>query len=330
MRELKLEENTMVFFLSDNGGPPLHHARTTRSRLQVTMLEGASRAVHGPVNRHDSGGKTDDRPVISRILPTAMRPSARRRSVEARRGQPPPFLTAKTLRGPTRALRRLGPMGGPPRGFQLVAARGRPVTAPGLYNGAGPSERRPERGADGEGEGTSGLWTSGTPSRPPAARPTRRGGRRESSSAAAGRGQTKRRNNDPHRLAAVAALPRSCDCPGGASSEPAPVEEHPVTSSRDEVERMGCAGHRCEDAQLDRLAAKARVTTLRTRSHRSDRTSRYSCHEPLRPVHGVTTQRTHPKDGQVMLRPLKHPGTRPRCGELHASGREGLRLRYFG
>jgi arylsulfatase A-like enzyme len=76
LRELKLESDTLVFFLSDNGGP-LHDVNGTRNDplrgAKGQVYEGGIRVpfiVRWP--GHLAAGKTYDRPVISLdIFPTA-------------------------------------------------------------------------------------------------------------------------------------------------------------------------------------------------------------------------------------------------------------------
>jgi arylsulfatase A-like enzyme len=143
LRELGLEENTLVFFLSDNGGPT---ASTTSKNdplrgFKITLWEGGIRV---PFMVQWKGkipaGKTDDRPVIQLdILPTALAvagahadPSMKLDGVNLL-----PFLTGENTGRPHETLYwRMGPQWAVRHGdFKLVAARdeGR-IQPPGLYN----------------------------------------------------------------------------------------------------------------------------------------------------------------------------------------------------
>jgi arylsulfatase A-like enzyme len=143
LRELKLEENTLVFFLSDNGGPT---ASTTSKNaplrgFKITMWEGGIRV---PFMVEWKGkipaGRTDDRPVIQLdILPTALAaagapadPSRKLDGVNLL-----PFLTGVNTGRPHKTLYwRMGPQWAVRHGdFKLVAAReeGR-ILPPALYD----------------------------------------------------------------------------------------------------------------------------------------------------------------------------------------------------
>jgi arylsulfatase A-like enzyme len=143
LRELKLEESTLVFFLSDNGGPT---ASTTSKNsplrgFKITMWEGGVRVPFmvqwkGKI----PGGKTDDRPVIQLdILPTALAaagapvdPSWKLDGVNLL-----PFLSGGNAARPHETLYwRMGPQWAVRHGdFKLVAAReaGR-IQPPALYD----------------------------------------------------------------------------------------------------------------------------------------------------------------------------------------------------
>jgi arylsulfatase A-like enzyme len=143
VRELRLEENTLVFFLSDNGGPT---ASTTSKNtplrgFKLTMWEGGIRV---PFMVQWKGkipaGKTDDRPVIQLdILPTALAaagaqadPSAKLDGVNLL-----PFLTGGNTGKPHETLYwRMGPQWAVRHGdLKLVAARdGGRIHPPGLYD----------------------------------------------------------------------------------------------------------------------------------------------------------------------------------------------------
>jgi arylsulfatase A-like enzyme len=143
LRALGLEENTLVFFLSDNGGPT---ASTTSKNdplrgFKLTMWEGGIRVPFmvqwkGKIR----AGKTDDRPVIQLdILPTALAaagaqadPSWKLDGVNLL-----PFLNGEKSGKPHETLYwRMGPQWAVRHGdFKLVAAReGGKIQPPGLYN----------------------------------------------------------------------------------------------------------------------------------------------------------------------------------------------------
>lgn len=77
LRELNIEENTLIFFFSDNGAP--HHAFTQNSNqplrgYKAQLLEGGIREPFMiQWKGHLPAGKVDDRPIIQLdILPTAL------------------------------------------------------------------------------------------------------------------------------------------------------------------------------------------------------------------------------------------------------------------
>jgi arylsulfatase A-like enzyme len=143
LRELGLEENTLVFFLSDNGGPT---ASTTSKNnplrgFKLTMWEGGLRV---PFMAQWKGkipaGKTDERPVIQLdILPTAL--AAAGAQVDASWKLDGvnllPFLTGKNTGKPHETLYwRMGPQWAVRHGeLKLVAAReGGGIQPPRLYD----------------------------------------------------------------------------------------------------------------------------------------------------------------------------------------------------
>ncbi|QDU22698.1 sulfatase [Urbifossiella limnaea] len=152
LRELKLEENTLVFFVSDNGGPTM--AGTTTNGSANTPLRGSKRTtLEGGVRvpyfvawpGRLPAGRTDDRPVIQLdILPTALsaagvevKPEWNVEGVNLI-----PYLSGPTLRPPHEALYwRFGQQMAVRQGdYKLVrydtAADGGKggVTGPRLYN----------------------------------------------------------------------------------------------------------------------------------------------------------------------------------------------------
>jgi arylsulfatase A-like enzyme len=143
LRQLGREEDTLVFFLSDNGGP----TASTTSRndplrgFKITTWEGGIRVPFlvqwkGKI----PAGKVDDRPVIQLdILPTAIAAAGAR--VDPSWGLDGvdllPFLTGEDPARPHEALYwRLGPQWAIRRGeFKLVAGReGGRILPAGLYD----------------------------------------------------------------------------------------------------------------------------------------------------------------------------------------------------
>ncbi len=76
LRETGQEENTLIFFISDNGGPTARPLRATaRCAASRRRLGKAAFACRGPCSGRATfpAGKVDDRPVIQLdILPTAL------------------------------------------------------------------------------------------------------------------------------------------------------------------------------------------------------------------------------------------------------------------
>ena len=143
LRQLGQEENTLVFFLSDNGGPTA--ATTSRNDplrgFKITTWEGGIRV---PFLAQWKGkipaGQTDDRPVIQLdILPTALAAAGAR--VEPSWGLDGvdllPFLSGENPARPHESLYwRLGPQWAIRHGdFKLVAGReGGRIMPTGLYD----------------------------------------------------------------------------------------------------------------------------------------------------------------------------------------------------
>jgi arylsulfatase A-like enzyme len=108
LRELKLEDNTLIVFLGDNGGPTW---QTTSKNDPLRgskgdVLEGGIRVPFlmqwkGKMD----GGKTDNRPIISiDILPTALAAAGIHGDAGLEGVNLLPFLTGKTDAAPERAL----------------------------------------------------------------------------------------------------------------------------------------------------------------------------------------------------------------------------------
>jgi arylsulfatase A-like enzyme len=76
LREQKIEENTLIFFLSDNGGAPQHNGSLNHPfrGTKTTILEGGIRVPFiAQWKGHIPAAHTYDKPVISLdILPTAL------------------------------------------------------------------------------------------------------------------------------------------------------------------------------------------------------------------------------------------------------------------
>lgn len=139
LRELKLEEDTLVFFISDNGGPT---PSTTSGNAPLRgfkgdVLEGGIRIPFMMQWKgHLAAGKTSDQPVISLdVLPTALTAAGGKVAADMKLDGVDliPFLTGKTKSAPhDRLFWRFGPKWAVRMGDWKLESDG--AGAPELYN----------------------------------------------------------------------------------------------------------------------------------------------------------------------------------------------------